>query len=316
MQQNGKTMNWVKKGLIYKPDREFDWIKDRAIAPICEIISNDVLRIYFSARDLNGRSTPIFLDTNPEQPEKIISVNGSPILEFGKIGSFDDNGILSSSIVNFDGKKYLYYVGWNPRVTVSYHLSIGLATSENGEPFKKISDGPILDRSPEEPFFNTAPFVLKDTDNWKMWYVSCTGWKVINGSPEPLYNIKYATSTDGINWLRTGKVAIENDEFAEAVGKPFVYLEDGLYKMIYSYRNSLNYRTDPQNSYRLGYAESSDGENWKRMDDKLGIGFSEDGWDSIMMEYASSYVFNNKRYLVYNGNGFGETGFGYAVLEN
>ena len=86
--------------------------------------------------------------------------------------------------------------------------------------------------------------------------------------------------------------------------------------MIYSYRNSLNYRTDPQNSYRLGYAESSDGENWKRMDDKLGIGFSEDGWDSIMMEYASSYVFNNKRYLVYNGNGFGETGFGYAVLEN
>ena len=168
MQQNGKTMNWVKKGLIYKPDREFDWIKDRAIAPICEIISNDVLRIYFSARDLNGRSTPIFLDTNPEQPEKIISVNGSPILEFGKIGSFDDNGILSSSIVNFDSKKYLYYVGWNPRVTVSYHLSISLATSENGEPFKKISDGPILDRSPEEPFFNTAPFVLKDTDNWNM----------------------------------------------------------------------------------------------------------------------------------------------------
>ncbi|GAI85323.1 unnamed protein product, partial [marine sediment metagenome] len=32
-------------------------------------------------------------------------------------------------------------------------------------------------------------------------------------------------------------------------------------------------------------------------------------------EYASTYVFNNKRYMLYNGNGFGESGFGYAVLE-
>lgn len=308
-------MNWVKKGFIYKPGGEFDWVKDRAIAPICELLPDERLRIYFSSRDTNGRSTPVFLDTNPEQPEKIVSVSGTPILQFGKLGSFDDNGILSSSIVNFDGKKYLYYVGWNPRVTVSYHLSIGLAISENGAPFEKFSDGPILDRSPQEPFFNTAPFVMKDTNDWKMWYVSCTGWKVVEGSPEPLYNVKYAVSDDGINWTRNGIVAVENDEFAEAVGKPFVYKEEGLYKMIYSYRNSLNYRTDPEYSYRLGYAESADGESWQRMDDKLNIGFSAQGWDSVMMEYASSYVFGGKRYLVYNGNGFGESGFGYAVLE-
>jgi hypothetical protein len=309
-------MNWVKKGLIYKPDQEISLVKDRAIAPVCELLQNDILRIYFSSRDLSGKSTPIFLDTNPERPEQIIFVNGNPILEFGRLGSFDDNGILSSSIVNFNNKKYLYYVGWNPKVTVAYHLSIGLAISENGEPFKKISDGPLLDRSLQEPFFNTAPFVMKDVDDWKMWYVSCTGWKVVNNNPEPLYNIKYATSRDGINWLRDGTVAIGNDEFAEAVGKPFVYTEDGLYRMIYSYRNSVNYRTDPQNSYRLGYAESSDGKKWKRMDEKMGIEFSEQGWDSIMMEYASSYMYNDKRYLIYNGNGFGESGFGYAVLES
>lgn len=310
-------MNWTKKGLIYKPEGgEFGWLKDRAIAPVCELLSDDVLRIYFSSRDLKGRSTPIFLDTKPDEPEKIISVCGEPILRFGEIGSFDDNGILSSSIVSFDGVKYLYYVGWNPRVTVSYHLSIGLATSENGAPFVKYSDGPILDRSPQEPFFNTAPFVMKDETNWKMWYVSCTGWKIIDGAPEPLYNVKYATSDDGINWTRTGKVAVETDDFAEAVGKPFVYKEDGVYKMIYSYRNSLNYRTDPKNSYRLGYAESGSGENWQRMDDKLNIVFSETGWDSIMMEYASSYEFGGRRYLVYNGNGFGESGFGYAVSED
>ncbi|MBC7525082.1 MAG: hypothetical protein H7239_11665 [Flavobacterium sp.] len=309
-------MNWIKKGLIYVPNKDFDWQQDRAIAPVCDLISDNVLRIYFSSRDMKGRSTPIYLDTNPEFPEKIISICGNPILNFGPQGSFDDNGILSSSIVNNGNDKYLYYVGWNPRVNVSYHLSIGLAISKNGGDFEKYSDGPILDRSPKEPFFNTAPFVLKESeDDWKMWYVSCTGWKMINNYPEPLYNVKFAQSNDGINWKREAIVAIETDVFAEAVGKPFVFKEDGIYKMIYSYRNSVEYRTNPEKSYRLGYAESENGINWVRKDNLIGIKFSSDGWDSIMMEYASSYIFKGKRYLIYNGNGFGESGFGYAILE-
>ncbi len=309
-------MKWKKKGLIFCPNKNFEWLQDRAIAPVCELISNDILRIYFSSRDNQGKSTPIFLDTNPEFPEQIKNVNGTPILKFGELGSFDDNGILSSSIVNYGNDKYLYYVGWNPRVNVSYHLSIGLAISKNGLPFEKVSSGPILDRSLTEPFFNTAPFVIKDSTNWKMWYVSCTGWKKINNYPEPLYNIKFATSNDGINWERKGIIAIDTDDFAEAIGKPFVFVEKGIYHMIYSYRNSVNYRTDPTKSYRLGYAQSDDGINWTRKDDEIGISLSNEGWDSIMMEYASSYSFNGKRYLVYNGNGFGESGFGYAILEN
>jgi hypothetical protein len=310
-------MNWIKKGLIFIPNHQFDWLLDRAIAPICDLISDDLLRIYFSSRDLKGKSTPIYLDTNPEHPEKIISICGEPVLEFGPQGTFDDNGILVSSIVNNGNDKYIYYVGWNPRVNISYHLSIGLAISSNGGPLKKVSIGPILDRSFHEPYFNTAPFVLKDKKNWKMWYVSCIGWKTIKNNPEPIYNVKYATSEDGISWNRTGKVAIAtNIAEDEAVGKPFVFIENDIYKMIYSYRYSIDYRTDPTKSYRLGYAESADGENWTRLDDKVGIALSKEGWDSVMMEYASSYEFRGKRYLIYNGNGFGESGFGYAVLDH
>jgi hypothetical protein len=309
-------MEWHKKGLIYKPNKEFEWQQDRAIAPVCDLVTEDKLRVYFSSRDMKGRSTPIFLETNPENPEKGIKVSGKPVLEFGPPGSFDDNGILVSSVVNDGDKKFLYYVGWNPRVNVSYHLSIGVAISTNGSEFKKFSVGPILDRSPEEPFFNTAPFVIREHDQWRMWYVSCTGWKMVNNYPEPLYNIKYATSSDGLHWTRTGTVAIETDEFAEAIGKPYVFKEAGVYKMIYSFRNSLNYRTDRNTSYRLGYAESTDGVKWIRKDNEIGISFSDEGWDSIMMEYASGYVHNSKRYLLYNGNGFGESGFGYATLND
>ena len=69
-------MNWIKKGLIYVPNKDFDWQQDRAIAPVCDLLSDSVLRIYFSSRDMKGRSTPIYLDTNPEFPEKIISICG------------------------------------------------------------------------------------------------------------------------------------------------------------------------------------------------------------------------------------------------
>ena len=86
--------------------------------------------------------------------------------------------------------------------------------------------------------------------------------------------------------------------------------------MLYSYRSSINYREDPLKSYRLGYAESEDGINWIKKNQEIGIERSNSGWDSKMMEYCSVYNYNNKKYLLYNGNGFGESGFGYAILED
>ena len=34
-----------------------------------------------------------------------------------------------------------------------------------------------------------------------------------------------------------------------------------------------------------------------------------------MMAYPYVYEHKGRKYMVYNGNGFGEAGFGYAVLE-
>ena len=310
-------MEWIKKGLIYKPQAEFEWMLDRAIAPICELANDNILRVYFSVRDKKGRSTPVYLECNPEKPEQIYRFSEGPTLDFGPLGAFDDNGILFSSVLTEGNHRYLYYVGWNPRdarIGASYHLSIGLAISEGGGPFEKHSAGPLLDRDVNEPYFNTAPCVIKVKDEWKMWYVSGTGWLRINDYPEPIYNVKLAVSKDGIHWERKG-TAVDAAHDEQAIGKPFVFIEDGVYKMFYSYRNSRDYRTDPQNSYRLGYAESADGMTWIRKDQEMGIEFSEDGWDSVMMEYCSSYVFKGTRYLLYNGNGFGESGFGYAILN-
>jgi len=100
----------------------------------------------------------------------------------------------------------------------------------------------------------------------------------------------------------------------EANARPCVLKEDGLYKMWYCYRGSIDYRTDKRQSYRLGYAESADGISWIRKDEQVGIDVSEDGWDSTMICYPYVYVHKGRKYLLYNGNGFGESGIGYAVL--
>ncbi len=310
-------MKWIKKGRIFDPSASgVDWIKSYAALPVADLIDSNTLRIYFSTRDDKGRSLITYLETDPRTPENVKYVHDGPILSLGDRGTFDDNGMMPSWILNKDGKKYLYYIGWNPQQTVSYRLSIGLAISEDGgKSFQKFSKGPLLDRDMHEPFFNTAPCVLEVNGEYWLWYVSCTKWEMIKGWPEPFYDIKCAKSTDGIHWERQGVTCIGYDDFTQAIGKPCVFVENGVFKMMYSYRNATDYRTDPSKSYRLGYAESSDGKDWVRKDNEVGIVFSEAGWDSIMNEYCTTYQFEGKRYMIYNGNGFGESGFGYAIRE-
>jgi hypothetical protein len=309
-------MKWIKKGLIFAPDQNYDWMVSHASIPVVDEAREGVLRIYFGTRDGNGRSHTSYIEVEADGPENILYVHDEPILSSGRPGTFDDSGIMPSWIINQENKKYLYYIGWNPQVTVSYRLAIGLAVSENGgNSFRKVSEGPICDRSLQEPFFNTAPCVLFDRDIWKMWYISCTGWETINGKAEPRYHVKYADSADGIHWRKTGLVCIDYDDVTDAIGRPCVLKEEGLYKMFYSYRRLLDYRTDREQSYRLGYAESADGLNWTRRDADVGIGKSESGWDSEMIEYCFVYEYKGAKYMLYNGNGFGATGFGYAVLD-
>ena len=220
---------------------------------------------------------------------------------------------MPSCIVNHGGYKYLYYIGWNRGVTVPYRNSVGLAISDDsGLTFERVFEGPVVDRTREEPYFCASPFVMVDGGVWKLWYASSTGWAVVNGHPEPLYKIKYAESEDGVEWVRENITCIEYGFEGEANARPCVVKEDGRYRMWYCFRGSDGYRTDKNQGYRLGYAESEDGIRWTRKDEEVGIGRSEDGWDSVMMEYPYVYEHAGRKHMLYNGNGFGGSGFGYG----
>jgi hypothetical protein len=84
--------------------------------------------------------------------------------------------------------------------------------------------------------------------------------------------------------------------------------------MWYCFRGSVDYRSDKAQAYRLGYAESANGVDWTRMDEAVGIERSADGPDSLMIEYPFVYAHKGRKHMLYNGNGFGETGILHAVL--
>jgi hypothetical protein len=311
-------MRWEKKGVIFRAHHNSEWMVHHACVPIADKVSDSVLRIYFGPRDALGRTTTTFIEVEADRPSNVLYVHNRPVLGLGKLGAFDDSGAMPSCIVNRGDRKYLYYIGWNKGVTVPYRNSVGLAFSDDGGlTFERSYEGPVIDRTTTEPYFCASPFALYDEDEgkWKLWYASSTGWTLVHGYPEPLYQVNYAESTDGVSWARKNTICLEYTFEGEANARPCVIKENGKYRMWYCYRGSVDYRTDKEQSYRLGYAESPNGIKWERKDSEVGIDRSEDGWDSIMMEYPYVYEHRGRKYMLYNGNGFGETGFGYAVLE-
>ena len=131
---------WEKKGLIFKPNNQWDWIHSHANVPT-PIVLEDCIRVYFASRNQDGKSIPVYIDLDKNDPTTIIDIVKEPIVELGKLGTFDDAGINPCSVVRKDGIFYLYYVGWMPTVSVPYRNSIGLLISEDGTNFKRVYDG-------------------------------------------------------------------------------------------------------------------------------------------------------------------------------
>jgi hypothetical protein len=302
---------WRKLGKIFDASGQFEWMQTHAAVPIVSDIRGDLITTLFSCRDRLGRSSLARLDFNIRSRD-VVYVHPRPLLRCGDVGLFDDSGVMASCIVRRKHAVYLYYIGWNLGVTVPFRNSIGIAESKDGgKSFDKMFNGPILDRTKLEPHFTASCCVLSEEEVFKMWYVSCTGWDTTNGKLSHRYHIKYAESEDGIHWSRDGVVAIDyKDQFEYAISVPRVIKEDGRYKMWFSSR------ADPYFcGYRIRYAESDDGKFWQRRDEEVILPCSNEGWDSEMICYPYIFDHENKRYMLYNGNGFGQTGFGLAVLE-
>ena len=303
---------WRTLGNFFVPDGKLMWMRTHAAVPFAEVLDEGLYKIYFSARDEDNRSLTGWIVVDLDNPTRILSVSQEPILSLPKPGFFDEDGIMGCQILEIQGRRHFYYIGWNRAVTVPFRNAIGLAVAASADdPFVRVSDGPIVDRSIHDNCFVASLCVLPDAGLHRMYYLSCSEWTIADGKPRHRYHIKYAESRDGIQWNRDGTVAIDfkyPNEYAISV--PRVVRTPNGYRMWYSYRGG-----PWSEAYRIGYAESEDGKIWERQDDIVNLPRSGTGWDSDMQCYP--FVFNHRgsQHMLYNGNGFGRTGIGLAVLD-
>jgi hypothetical protein len=298
--------DWRRLGLLPLDTARATWAATHAALPVVEPIDDNRFALYLSLRDGDGRArigrcTLVMSDTPRLEP-----LEAEPVLDLGRLGAFDDAGVTTSCLVTSGSDRFLYYTGWSRGVSVPFYLAASVAISQHGGPFERWSLAPLLERSVVDPFLTASPFVLVGHGRWRMWYVSATEWRSAEAGPRHYYHIRYAESSDGIIWHRDGQVAVDYaDDDEHAFARPWVVHDKDCYRMWFAVRGER---------YRIESADSPDGIHWTRRRE-LGLAPGTTDWESTMVEYPCVFDWGGHRYMLYNGDDYGKSGVGLAVLE-
>jgi len=305
------TQNWKKLGQIYLPkaSQRHPKLISHAANPLACHLQGDIFRIFYSGRDDRNRSSVGAVDINIYS-RAVIYDYYAPFFEHGSENSYYSDGVSIGNCYEVNGVRYMLFMGWrNPdkqhwygeigRLIVSADLKLVLDDSK-----------PLIGLDTTDPISLSYPWVTaRPSGGFDMWYGSTRHWDAGNG--EMLHNIQHATSEDGHIWQRNGLAVPYEIGFAQAFSRPTVALnKQGNKEMWFSYRSGSGEK------YRIGHAICDKESQWKLDLENSGITVSDSGWDSEMIEYPFVFDHDGDRYMLYNGNDYGKSGFGLAVLEN
>ncbi|AZS49802.1 hypothetical protein DM558_02955 [Entomomonas moraniae] len=297
-------MIWEKKGLILKSENQVDWIVGGTLQPTPILLGN-IIRIYFGGRSVNGISRVGYVDVDAACPSNVLQISEKPVLDIGAQFTFDENGVVPCAVVKHEEDILLYYAGYQVPENIKFLVFGGLAVSKDGgKTFFRNSQVPITDRTDGEEFFRVIHSIMFEDGKWRAWY---GGGNSFIDKKYPVYDIRYMESECYDSFPKKGKVIIQCNEGEHRVGRPYVFKDGNIYRMFFGASTKLI-------PYKLAYAESKDGINWTRDDDKINLEFSSKGWDSKTMGYPSVLRYESKTYCFYTGNNMGADGFGYAEL--
>lgn len=309
MLQTGSPAPWKKRGLVFTPNMLG---YTHGSHPCAIHFKDNIFVVAFTCRDEKQRSH-VFLSYAIVEHGSL-ELTGTPKLAMlpGEAGTFDCDGVISVCLIRHRDQHYLYYVGWQNLPDGLWICDTGRAILDVAElTLSKEFTGPVLGRNKSNPLFAAGTAFHITDDVWHTWYNSGVSWKKTGEGWHHRYGIHHASSVNGVDWVCDPGMCIPFvDEYEYAFGRPTVYFSDGVYFMWFAHRATVDIAT-----YRIGLAWSRDGLKWERKDSLAGIDVSPDGWDSEMICYPYVFEHCGSMYMLYNGNGYGATGFGLAVLE-
>jgi hypothetical protein len=302
--------HWRKLGQLYTPPAtgRHQKLASHAANPLPVQVAGDIYRIFYSGRDERNRSSVGAVDIDIKE-RTIVQDYYEPFFEHGQPGCYYSDGISIGSLYHVNGVCYILFMGWQNPLDQHWRGDIGRLLLTNDLTLKLVDSIPLMSSDLVDPLSLSYPWVQgSSAGGFDMWYGSTLAWDAGNG--EMLHAIHHATSKDGESWIKNGLAVPYEIGRAQAFSKPTVlHGESNEYEMWFSYRCGSGKK------YRIGYARSVNRLNWILDLPSSGIDVSPSGWDSEMIEYPYVFRHRDQVYMLYNGNGYGLTGFGLALLE-
>lgn len=314
---------WTRRGVILAPGDGHRWWRTHAQTPTPLVLGPRHWRIFFAARNERNQSRMIFADVDPQDDMRVLNIHDEPLLDLGKPGTFDTAGQGVSMVLRHGDAIQIYYVGMHLRPDVSMGMSVGLAQShDDGLTFERLTEGPVLACNAVDPYFCSMIYVEPlGGAALRGWYMTGTGWETREGAvADPVYGIRAGYSQDnGMSW-RAGTTSIGLDEgtFPGPVGlaRPWVAPVQGERRLWFSYREREHFRSQEASAYRIMHVPLDEGAEITGRPRTLEFANppSSDSWDGFMQAYPVVMPYEGGYVVFYNGNGFGQTGFGWATL--
>lgn len=302
-------MRWRRLGRVFHAEGQRPWMHSHASNPVAEPLGGDHFRVYFGTRDGNNRTRIGSVVVEVSDRVRVLDIDREPVVGPGERGEFDDAGTSLGCVVSDKEKTCLYYVGWHLAADVPWRNTVGLAV-RNGRDGAFVKVGQVVGCCSVDSLTLTYPWVLPEAGGWRMWYGSNLTWGPADFN-EMTHAIRSASSTDGRSWRKEGDIVLAPRGPQEIIViRPCIARVDGVYRMWFCRRDRA--AAGKPGAYRLGYAESADGLRWERRDEEAGMEPSGDGWDGDEVAYPSVFTHRGALHLLYNGNGFGRSGFGIA----
>jgi hypothetical protein len=206
-----------------------------------------------------------------------------PVLTHGKPGSFDSAQLGLGSILQENATLFLmWYQGGNH---VSFvNGAVGLATSHDGITWTKYDGNPVLRSTSIDQNILASPFVIRLKNTFNMWYTGKS-----ESDPGQITRILYATSYDGINWIKWPQPVFSPltppSWDSGAVYSASVIYDGANFGLWYSGLNQSY--GDP----RIGFATAPDGATWTRSSTTPLLDLGDPGsWDSKGVEQPCAVI--------------------------
>lgn len=293
------------------------WAKSHAYLPTA-VMLDDRIRVFVAFWDEQNYGRLGYIDTDKNDPCKILDYSKSPLVNDSSKGVFDCDGVSPLSIVKQSGELKLYYAGWNLKQQLDgprYSLFMGvLCSKDNGLTFHRHNNEPVIGPRHKDEYVRTGGFVLNVGTNFLCYLASQKGHHNEFGKALPYYDLEVTKSLDGLVWSDEQETIFTHDYGRNlGFGRPCIWQNNkGEFEGLFSLRKWNGQYSD------MLYSTSKDGLQWNMLS-KLDKAFSHKMTIDRQSEVSFPSVIklsNGNLAMFYNGDGFGRDGLRLAVYDN